>query len=101
MDNIFQILASLAGSFLAVLAGQKLTDFRLKQLEKAVEKHNDIMERMAVTEKEMRVVNHRISDLEEKAEEYGQIEGRVTIVERDVKTAFTRIDELREEIKHD
>lgn len=99
--EILVSLASLAGSFLAVLAGQKLTNFRLERLEEKVDKHNNVVERMAVAEKEIRVANHRISDLEGKAEECGQIEGRVIIVERDVNTAFTRIDDLREAIKHD
>lgn len=99
--EILVSLASLAGSFLAVLAGQKLTNFRLERLEEKVDKHNNVVERMAVAEKEIRVANHRISDLEGKAEECGQIEGRVTIVERDVNTAFTRIDDLREAMKHD
>lgn len=99
--EILVSLASLAGSFLAVLAGQKLTNFHLERLEEKVDKHNNVVERMAVAEKEIRVANHRISDLEGKAEECGQIEGRVTIVERDVNTAFTRIDDLREAMKHD
>lgn len=98
--EIMTMIASLAGSFLAVLAGQKLTDFRLRQLEEKVDKHNNVVERMAVAEKEIRVANHRIEDLEDKAEECGQIEGRVTIVERDINTAFTRIDDVREAVKH-
>lgn len=95
MMEVFAILASLAGSFLAVLAGQKLTDFRLRQLEEKVDKHNNVVERMALAEKDIKVANHRIEDLEDKAEEHGELSERVTIVERDVKTAFTRIDDLR------
>ena len=50
-----------------------LLEYRLMELEKKVDKHNNIVERTyelekrsAVTEKEMKVVNHRIDDLEKK-----------------------------------
>ena len=43
-----------------------LIDYRLGQLEKKVDKHNQIVERMAVAEEKIRVANHRIEDLEEK-----------------------------------
>lgn len=98
--EILVSLASLAGSFLAVLAGQKLTNFRLQKLEEKVDKHNNVVERMAVAEKEIRVANHRIDDLEEKEEEALRVEGRVTVVERDLETAFLRIDDVREAAKH-
>lgn len=98
--EILVSLASLAGSFLAVLAGQKLTDFRLQKLEEKVDKHNNVVERMAVAEKEIRVANHRIDDLEEKEEEALRVESRVTVVERDLETAFLRIDDVREAAKH-
>lgn len=98
--EILVSLASLAGSFLAVLAGQKLTNFRLQKLEEKVDKHNNVVERMAVAEKEIRVANHRIDDLEKKEEEALRVESRVTVVERDLETAFLRIDDLREAAKH-
>lgn len=98
--EILVSLASLAGSFLAVLAGQKLTNFRLQKLEEKVDKHNNVVERMAVAEKEIRVANHRIDDLEKKEEEALRVESRVTVVERDLETAFLRIDDVREAAKH-
>lgn len=99
-SEILVSLASLAGSFLAVLAGQKLTNFRLQKLEEKVDKHNNVVERMAVAEKEIRVANHRIDDLEKKEEEALRVESRVTVVERDLETAFLRIDDVREAAKH-
>ena len=49
-----------------------LTLYRIDQLEKKVEKHNNVIERVyalekqeAVIEEEIKVANHRIEDLEE------------------------------------
>ena len=37
------LVGTLAGSFLGVLAAQKLTQYRLQQLEEKVNKHNNII----------------------------------------------------------
>ena len=59
------------GAFVGVLTSQKLTSYRLEQLEKRVEKHNNIIERTykleeeeKITEEKIKVINHRIDDLE-------------------------------------
>lgn len=76
MDNtIFIALLSFAGTLIGtfggILASNKLTNYRIEQLEKRVEKHNNVIERVytlekekAVFEEEMKVANHRIDDLE-------------------------------------
>ena len=38
--------------------------YRIEQLEKRVEKHNNVVERMALAENNIKVANHRIDDLE-------------------------------------
>lgn len=43
-----------------------LIDYRLKQLEEEVKKHNNFAQRMPVLEEKIEVANHRIADLEEK-----------------------------------
>ncbi len=65
------LAGSAMGSVLGVLASARLTQFRLEQLEKKVDKHNGVIERTfkleeraAVLEEDIRVVNHRIADLE-------------------------------------
>lgn len=55
---------TLLGTFGGIVTASKLTDYRLVQLEKKVEKHNGIIERTYVLEEKMRVANHRIDDLE-------------------------------------
>jgi len=54
------------GTFGGILTSSKLTNFRLEQLEKKVDKHNSVIERTYVLEEKMKVANHRIDDLEKK-----------------------------------
>ncbi|MGN1133721.1 MAG: hypothetical protein ACI4RN_04605 [Oscillospiraceae bacterium] len=66
MDNEITVaVLSLIGTFLGTLSGTKLMSYRIGQLEKKVEKHNSVVERMAVVENKLSVADHRISDLED------------------------------------
>ena len=77
MDNtVLVALISFAGTFAGTIGGiitsNKLTTYRIEQLEKKVEMHNKVVERVyvlekerAVFEEEMKVANHRIDDLEQ------------------------------------
>lgn len=54
-----------------IKANTDLTIYRIDQLERKVEKHNQVVERVyvlerkdAVEEEELKVINHRIADLE-------------------------------------
>lgn len=69
---LLSLAGTLAGSLLGILAANKLVIYRIEQLEKKVEKHNQVVERVyslerseAVIEEEIKVANHRIDDLEE------------------------------------
>lgn len=69
---LISVLGSVIGTFAGILTGSKLIAYRVEQLEKKVEKHNQVIDRVykierfdAVMEEEMKVANHRISDLEE------------------------------------
>lgn len=68
---ILSLIGTLAGSLLGILAANKLVVYRIEQLEKKVEKHNNVLERVyelekneAVIQEEIKVANHRIDDLE-------------------------------------
>lgn len=41
-----------------------LMQFRIEQLDKKVEKHNQVIERMAVVENSLKSAHHRIDDIE-------------------------------------
>lgn len=64
MDTIIVAVLSLIGTLLGSFSGIKLMSYRIEQLEKKVDKHNNFAERVPILEEQMRVVNHRISDLE-------------------------------------
>lgn len=70
-EAIIVALLSLAGTFAGAFSGMKLVTYRVEQLEKKVEKHNNLVERQyaiekitAVLSEEMKEANHRIADLE-------------------------------------
>ena len=65
------LVGSGLGSLIGVIASSKLTQYRIEQLEKKVDKHNNIVERMynleervALNEEKIKVENHSIEDLE-------------------------------------
>ena len=63
-SEIIVALLSLIGTFLGTFSGIRLVTYRIEQLEEKVEKHNSVIERMALAEKDIRVASHRIEDLE-------------------------------------
>lgn len=74
--SLLSALCSLIGSLGGILVTSKLNLYRLEQLEKKVDKHNHLVERMYEIEKtvttatrlydeEIKVINNRISDLEQ------------------------------------
>ena len=63
-SEITVALLSLIGTFLGTFSGIRLVTYRLEQLERRVEKHNSVIERMALAEKDIRESERRIGDLE-------------------------------------
>lgn len=68
---MLSLVGTLGGSLAGILTANKLTNYRIQQLEEKVEKHNSLVSRMyevekreAVFEEEIKVANHRIDDLE-------------------------------------
>ncbi len=69
---LLALVGTLTGSLGGILTANRLTNYRIEQLEKKVEKHNNVIERVftlekheAVFEEELKVANHRIDDLEQ------------------------------------
>ena len=77
MDNkitiaLISFAGTLLGTFGGIITSNKLTTYRIEQLENKVEKHNNVIERVyelekekAIIEEELKVANHRIADLEQ------------------------------------
>jgi hypothetical protein len=76
MDNeilvaIISFAGTAVGSIVAVVTANSLTNFKIEELKKQVEKHNTIDDRVykleasdQVRTEEIKVINHRIEDLE-------------------------------------
>lgn len=69
--SLVSVFGSLLGTLAGILINSKLVNYRIEQLEKKVDKHNQVIDRVykleqrdAVVEEEIKVANHRISDLE-------------------------------------
>lgn len=60
---ILSLLGTLMGSLAGILTANKLTNYRIEQLEKKVEKHNSVIERVYKLEKEEAVIQEEISQL--------------------------------------
>lgn len=68
---IISFAGTILGSLFGIITANKLSNYRIEQLEKKVEKHNNLIDRVyalekneAVIEEEIAVANHRIKDLE-------------------------------------
>lgn len=66
------LVGSGVGSVIGIICNTRLTTYRIKELEKKVDKHNTVVERtykveerLSVIDEEIKVANHRINDLEE------------------------------------
>jgi len=44
--------------------GYSLACYKIEQLEKKVDKHNNFAQRMPVVEEQIKVINHRLEDIE-------------------------------------
>ena len=54
---------SVLGSLLGVVASNKLTTYRIEQLEKKVDKHNNLIDRTYKLEKDFEVLSQHVDDL--------------------------------------
>lgn len=61
---ILSMIGTLGGTLGGILTANKLTNFRIQELEKKVDKHNNFAGRIPVIEEQIKVANHRIDDLE-------------------------------------
>lgn len=61
---ILSLLGTLGGAFGGILTANKLTLYRIDQLEKKVEKHNNVIERVYKLEKQEAVLEEEIEHLQ-------------------------------------
>lgn len=70
---IISFAGTAVGSIVAVVTANSLTNYKIEELRKQVEKHNTIIDRVyqleaedKVKNEEIKEINHRIEDLEKK-----------------------------------
>ena len=63
--GVLSLIGTLCGTFTGIITSTKLTNYRIEQLEKKVEKHNSVVERTAVIEDNLKSVWHTIDDIKE------------------------------------
>ena len=63
---IISLIGTLGGTFGGILTASKLTNYRIEQLEKKVEKHNSVVERTFILEGQMLEAQHDIRDIKSK-----------------------------------
>lgn len=61
--GILSVIGTLVGSFGGIIAANKLTNYRIEQLEKKVDKHNTIIERTYIVERDMKTAFSYIEEL--------------------------------------
>ena len=64
-DTIIVALLSLLGTFAGTFGGMKLISYRIEQLEKRVESHNQVIQRTYILEEKMTEINRRVDKLED------------------------------------
>lgn len=62
---ILSLIGTLVGSLFGILTANKLTNYRIEQLEKKVEKHNSVIERVYKLEKHEAVIDEEIDHLKQ------------------------------------
>lgn len=74
LESIIVGVLSLTGTVIGSFSGMRLMSYRIEQLEKKVDKHNNFAERIPLVEQRMKVCEHRIDDLEETEKENRRLE---------------------------
>lgn len=63
---LISLAGTLFGTFGGILVSNKLTNYRIEQLEKKVEKHNSVVERTFRLEEEVQAIGEKIDILHRK-----------------------------------
>ena len=61
-ELILSFLGSAIGCVAGILTSQKLTDYRLSRLEEKVEKHNNLVERMTISELKIKILEEKTGE---------------------------------------
>ena len=66
LTAFFSLIGTLIGTFGGIITGSKLMNYLIEQLEKKVEKHNNVVERMFKAEGHIEELQHDVKDIRTK-----------------------------------
>lgn len=66
---LISLLGTLTGSLGGIVVSSKLTNYRIEQLEKKVDKHNNFAEKIPVLTARLDMLDRRIGELEDEKED--------------------------------
>ena len=61
---VLSLVGTAVGSIAGILAANRLSNYRIQQLEKKVDEHNNYARRLPVVEEEIKELNRRVNILE-------------------------------------
>ena len=61
---LISLVGTLMGSLSGILVSSKLTNYRIEQLEKKVDKHNNFAEKIPILSTKIDMLNQRMEELE-------------------------------------
>ena len=62
--SLITLIGSALGTFTGIAVNTKLTNFRIEQLEKKVDKHNNVIERTVKLEERIGAIDYRLKEIE-------------------------------------
>lgn len=65
---LIPLLGTIIGSIAGIMTATRMTTYRIEQLEKKVDKHNDVIERVAIIENDESAQWKRIDELKQDVE---------------------------------
>lgn len=71
--GLLAMLGTIIGSGLSIFANQKLTNYKIDELKKTVEKHNTLVERTYKLEEKSAIIDEKINVIEEKLREVSHV----------------------------
>ena len=63
ISGLFALIGTLAGTFGGIMTSTKLTNYRLEQLEKKVEAHNNLAEKVIVLQDADKMIQDKLEGL--------------------------------------
>jgi hypothetical protein len=66
LTALLSLFGSLIGTFGGIITGTKLVNYRIEQLEKKVEKHNNAVERLFKAEGHIEELQHDVREIKNK-----------------------------------